>query len=217
MPFDVASKNGTVLITSHHATFGEALVECLNTQFSIHSILARTEQEMLQACDNEQDIKLVLMDHGQALTIDPVVQEMATKFHVALLLDRPSASVARAVIDGGFKGMILKSTPLRKTIAAIRLMLGGDQYLSDLLPKSPTQLDPFVREMKLSRRESSVVELIARGQSNKIIEETLNLSAAGVSSIVHKLFVKFDVRNRTELAIQWENSGNAWSCELRRA
>jgi DNA-binding NarL/FixJ family response regulator len=38
-----------------------------------------------------------------------------------------------------------------------------------------------------------------------------------VSSIVHKLFVKFDVRNRTELAIQWENSGNAWSCELRRA
>lgn len=217
MPFAVASKNGSVLVASHHATFGEALVECLNNQFMINATLARTEQEMLQACDSGQDIKLVLMDHGQALTIDSVILDLATKFNVALLLDRPSASVARAVIEGNFRGMILKSTPFRKAIAAIRLMLGGDQYLSDLLPKSSAQLNPFVREMKLSRRESSVVELIARGQSNKIIEETLNLSAAGVSSIVHKLFVKFDVRNRTELAIQWENSGNAWSCELRRA
>jgi DNA-binding NarL/FixJ family response regulator len=217
MPFDVASKSGTVLIASHHTTFGEALVNCLNTQFSIRSMLARTEQEMMQACESEQEIKLVLMDHGQALSIDPIVQELARKLPVALLLDRPSASVARAVIEGDFRGMLLKYTPLNRAIAAIRLMLGGDQYLSDLLPKTAVHLDPFVREMKLSRRESSVVELIARGQSNKIIEETLNLSAAGVSSIVHKLFVKFDVRNRTELAIQWENSGNAWSCELRRA
>ena len=216
MPFDGASKSGTVLIASHHATFGEALVECLNTQFSICATLARTEQEMMQACERAQDIKLVLMDHGHALSIDPVVQELAKKLPVALLLDRPSATVARAVIEGDFRGMVLKYTPLNRAIAAIRLMVGGDQYLSDLLPKAATHLNPFVREMNLTRRESSVVELVARGQSNKIIEETLNLSAAGVSSIVHKLFVKFDVRNRTELAIQWENSGNAWSCDLGR-
>lgn len=208
MAFDVASETGTVLVASPYNTFGEALVECLNSKFLIHAAIARSEDEVVQMCNDPKTVKLVLVDHGQAMTIDPYIMDLAQKIPVALILDRPSASVARAVIDGDFRGMVLKSTPLRKTIAAIHLMLGGDRYLSDLLPKTPTHLNPVVRNMKLSRRESSVAELIARGQSNKTIEETLNLSAAGVSSIVHKLFVKFDVRNRTELAIQWENSGS---------
>ena len=53
----------------------------------------------------------------------------------------------------------------------------------------------------LSRRESQVLDLISNGLTNKEIATQLMIGEATVKQYLRLLFVKFEVSNRTQLAI----------------
>lgn len=50
----------------------------------------------------------------------------------------------------------------------------------------------------LSRRESDILELVARGMSNKRIAHTLTIAPETVKSHVKRIFIKLDVKTRAE-------------------
>lgn len=57
--------------------------------------------------------------------------------------------------------------------------------------------------MHLTQREKEIARLVAIGQSNKQIAQTLCISVQTVKNILHNVFEKNDISSRTELAIRW--------------
>lgn len=62
-----------------------------------------------------------------------------------------------------------------------------------------SDFNTFCRRFGISPRESEVVREICKGKSNKEIADTLFISVQTVKDHTHNVFVKTDVKNRTQL------------------
>jgi DNA-binding NarL/FixJ family response regulator len=81
-------------------------------------------------------------------------------------------------IRGGARGYLLKGSPAAEIAQAIRLVHAGESYLS---PRIAAKLVRGVTQLRgrtglLSARERGVLRLVAAGQSNRRIADTLSIS-----------------------------------------
>lgn len=85
-----------------------------------------------------------------------------------------------------------------------------------LLPTSPTppqtsiaepELEPILEKYRLSKREYEVLMLIAAGYSNQEIAEKLYVSLNTVKTHSSNLFLKLDVKRRTQAVQKAKNLG----------
>ncbi len=67
-----------------------------------------------------------------------------------------------------------------------------------LLPQV-TSLLPSAKQVHISQRETDVLQLVARGMTNKEIARTIKLSAHTVKFHLNSLMVKFEANNRTQI------------------
>ena len=106
------------------------------------------------------------------------------------------ADILRA-IEMGATGYLLKDTPREELFGAIRMVAEGK---SPLDPGVATRLMQRMRgsdEEGLSTREIEVLELVARGTSNKEIAKQLWVSETTVKSHMLHIFDKLSVTDRT--------------------
>ena len=106
------------------------------------------------------------------------------------------ADILRA-IETGATGYLLKDTPREELFGAILLVAEGK---SPLDPGVATRLMQRMRgsdEEGLSTREIEVLELVARGTSNKEIAKQLWVSETTVKSHMLHIFDKLGVTDRT--------------------
>jgi DNA-binding NarL/FixJ family response regulator len=106
------------------------------------------------------------------------------------------ADILRA-IETGATGYLLKDAPREELFGAIRLVAEGK---SPLAPGVATRLMQRMRgsdEEGLSTREIEVLELVARGTSNKEIAKQLWVSETTVKSHMLHIFDKLGVTDRT--------------------
>ena len=107
------------------------------------------------------------------------------------------ADILRA-IETGASGYILKDAPREELFGAIRAVAEGK---SPLAPAVATRLMQRMRgsaeEEALSAREIEVLELVARGTSNKEIAKRLWVSETTVKSHMLHIFDKLGVTDRT--------------------
>jgi two-component system, NarL family, nitrate/nitrite response regulator NarL len=75
---------------------------------------------------------------------------------------------------------------------------------------------PLPDGVRLTARESEIVELIARGLSNKQIGQALCIELATVKNHVHHILVKLKVKRRAEAAARWR-SGATHAARIRSA
>ena len=106
------------------------------------------------------------------------------------------ADILRAV-ETGASGYLLKDAPREELFGAIRVVAEGK---SPLAPSVATRLMQRMRgseEEALSTREIEVLELVARGTSNKEIAKQLWVSETTVKSHMLHIFDKLGVTDRT--------------------
>ena len=106
------------------------------------------------------------------------------------------ADILRAV-ETGASGYLLKDAPREELFGAIRVVAEGN---SPLAPRVATRLMQRMRgseEEALSTREIEVLELVARGTSNKEIAKQLWVSETTVKSHMLHIFDKLAVTDRT--------------------
>jgi len=107
------------------------------------------------------------------------------------------ADILRA-IETGATGYLLKDAPREDLFGAIRLAAEGK---SPLAPTVATRIMQRMRgdseEEALSTREIEVLELVARGTSNKQIAKQLWVSETTVKSHMLHIFDKLGVTDRT--------------------
>jgi two-component system NarL family response regulator len=109
--------------------------------------------------------------------------------------------VFRAV-QAGARGYLLKAAPPDDVLKAIRTVHAGGRLIA---PDVAARLADRVNSPSLTAREVAVLELVAKGLSNKEIAAALNLAEDTVKNHLKHVFAKLEVSDRTEavlLAVQ---------------
>jgi two-component system NarL family response regulator len=105
--------------------------------------------------------------------------------------------VYRAV-RAGARGYLLKGTFAEGMLEAIRHVHAGRRLIA---PELAARLADRVSSPSLTSREISVLELVARGMSNKEIGATLFLTEDTIKTHLRHAFAKLGVGDRTEAAL----------------
>lgn len=153
------------------------------------------------------DIRMPGMDGIEAtklITEDPNVDTsilVLTTFD----LDEFVYSAVRA----GASGFLLKDTPAKDLVAAIRIIAEGNALLAPTVTKS--LIEEFARQPKpsdrlelpsgLTDRELQALRLLAQGMSNREIAESLIIGEATAKTHVSRLLTKLGVRDRVQAVI----------------
>ena len=106
------------------------------------------------------------------------------------------ADILRA-IEAGATGYLLKDTPRDELFRAIRAAARGEPVLAPSVTARLMQRAQTPTRTALSGREIEVLELVARGGSNKELARELHLSEATVKSHLIHIFDKLGVTDRT--------------------
>ncbi len=113
-------------------------------------------------------------------------------------------------LRAGASGFLLKRTRPEDLIAAIHTIAAGDSLLSPSVtsrviermaqqPAPDTTRDARLTE--LTQRERQVLELVARGLSNREIAATLVIEESTVKTHTKRILAKLDVRDRVQAVI----------------
>jgi DNA-binding NarL/FixJ family response regulator len=97
-----------------------------------------------------------------------------------------------AALRNGASGYVLKTAPISDLVDAIRRAAGGGMSFS-VRPASGGERPPTAREL-------DVVRLVIEGRTNDEIGAALGIGAKTVETHLHRLYERFDVASRTELA-----------------
>jgi DNA-binding NarL/FixJ family response regulator len=133
------------------------------------------------------------------------------KTEVLLLTMHDSEQFLREALEAGVRGYVLKSDAMSELVAAVRALGAHERFLSPAA--SGLALEGFLRggepELpdRLTPREREVVQLLARGKSNKEVASALDISVKTVeahrANIMHKLgftsfsdLVHYAIRNK---------------------
>src|SRR3990172_9142421 len=98
---------------------------------------------------------------------------------------------AEAAIRLGAAGFVIKTAPLAELIAAIERAAAGGMAFN---------VRPRPGSGRLSARELEVVGLVVEGRSNDEIGAALGIGAKTVETHLRRLFERFEIGSRTELA-----------------
>ena len=113
-------------------------------------------------------------------------------------------------LRAGASGFLLKRTRPEDLIAAVHAIAAGDSLLSpsvtrrviDRMAQQPApDLADNGRLASLTRREREVLELIARGMSNREIASTLVVEESTVRTHVKRILMKLGLRDRVQAVI----------------
>lgn len=105
----------------------------------------------------------------------------------------------------GAKGYILKQD-FESIIPALKAVHMGQSVFGDaIVTKLPKLLSESgqvsLAELGITEREQSIIELVAKGLSNREIAGTLYLSEGTVRNYLSAILEKLDLRDRTQLAV----------------
>jgi len=100
-------------------------------------------------------------------------------------------------LQAGAKGYLLKDVFFEELESTIRAVFSGARRIPAAIAD---KLAERMATTELTAREMEVLELIVRGNSNKEIGATLNISEATVKSHINNLLSKLGVTDRTQAA-----------------
>jgi DNA-binding NarL/FixJ family response regulator len=121
---------------------------------------------------------------------------------VLLLSGFGQASLVRAAIDRGAAGYLDKGAEVPTILEAIRIVAAGGTVFraSDLVAAREAPRRPSAREM-------DVIARVVAGSTNAEVGAELGLSEKTVETHLHRLFDRYGLLSRTELAVLAINEG----------
>jgi DNA-binding NarL/FixJ family response regulator len=169
-------------------------------------------KEAIQASLNI-DPDVVLMDlvlaGANALEVVAQIKRRQPQVKVVVLTSFRTEDYVREALRAGADGYVLKDASFDELLMALRSVAQGKNYLSPDVSGHVVQsyLHPGANDRKasrldvLTRRERSILQLIAEGRTNRTAAEFLSLSPKTVEKHRATLMQKLGLRNATELTL----------------
>jgi DNA-binding NarL/FixJ family response regulator len=190
-----------VLIADDHPVVREGLAGMLAGQPDFEVVGMAANGEMALVLHNELSPDVTLMDlqmpgRDGVGAIEAIKARNSSAQILVLTTYDSDADILRA-IEAGATGYLLKDTPREELFRAIRATAAGDSVLA---PTVTARLMTRMRspaEENLSAREIEVLQLVARGNSNKEVGRALHISTATVKTHLIHIYNKLGVDDRT--------------------
>jgi DNA-binding NarL/FixJ family response regulator len=137
---------------------------------------------------------------GEPAGLDVLAALTASERHgvprVLVLSGFDQPSFLRAAFEGGAAGYLSKSSPVEAIVEAILAVANGETRVPSVTLRALRDAP-----RRPSAREMGAIRLLARGASNDEIAVGLGISIKTVESHLRRLFGRYGVLSRTELAM----------------
>jgi DNA-binding NarL/FixJ family response regulator len=209
------------LIVDDHALFGEGLRLLLKSSAPTCEVVCCQSSDQALKWVGESTFELVLLDWnlggglgGEALLT--AMKTAAPMARVVIVSGESGAAVVHQAIEAGAVGFVPKESSPTLLIDALTLTAHGGVYLPLAVlahlnhngPTTDTNLPTSQAVLplrsialafpKLTPRHAQVLNLLARGLSNKHIARNLDISDGTVKQHLNTIFRELDVGSRTE-------------------
>jgi DNA-binding NarL/FixJ family response regulator len=138
------------------------------------------------------DLRMPALDGVEA--IRSITAEFPSAWILALTTYEGDGDIRRA-LEAGARGYLLKDMLLTQVFAAVRAVHRGERVIPSAVAE---RLAEFPPRSDLTRREVEVLQLVARGLSNKGVARAIGRTDETVKIHLKNIFTKLDVADRTE-------------------
>jgi DNA-binding NarL/FixJ family response regulator len=191
-----------IAITAEHEIARWALREALSNVIDMTVVGdAGTVEDAIAAVTRlKPDVLLLdvaLPDHT-GYDVLKEIRELDASPHVVMLGIHDEPSYAVRAIEAGAHAFVLKSAKPEVLLAAIRAVVRGERVV-------PPGVEPLLElgdghpAAALSKREQEVMEMLARGMTNREIAHQLAIKLKTVDSHRGHILTKLQLRNNAEL------------------
>lgn len=156
------------------------------------------------------DIRMPVLDGLEATRLITSDAGIPTKVLVLTTFDLDE--YVYAALRAGASGYLLKDTPARELVAAVRVVAQGEALLSPSVtkrlieefahrPEAATEAPTAPLPADLTDREREALELLAHGLSNREIAARMYIGEATAKTHVSRLLTKLGVRDRVQAVV----------------
>lgn len=201
----------TVVIVDDHPLFRRGVHELLDLEPAIHVVgEAGTREEALDLVRRfEPDLTILdlNMKGSSGVEILSTLKEEDPSRRIVILTVSDSGKDLTACIQAGADGYFLKDMEPEDFLKSIRQTLEGQIIVdASMMAFLTTSLRAKMRSVVQDRpvltgREGDVLELIAKGCTNKVIARQLDISEGTVKGHVKHILKKLGCRSRVEAAV----------------
>jgi DNA-binding NarL/FixJ family response regulator len=169
----------------------------------------------------KQKPQVVLLDQclrdQNTLQLIEMVKKKCPQTKVVVMGLLPVTADVAEFVKAGASGFILKDSSVKDFLKTIRSVAGGGSILpsrltgslfSQIAEDAARNGKIKVSDVRLTKRQREIVDLIGEGIGNKEIAQRLHLATYTVKSHVHAILEKFALRSRVQVAI-YANAQNS--------
>jgi len=207
-----------ILIADDHPLFREGVAQSLASEpgFTVVGQAGSGEEAFSLVGDLLPDVLLLdvtmpgdggIVTAGKVASAWPVVRIM-------MLTVSEDQDTLMAALKAGARGYVLKGVTARDLVNAVRVVAGGDIYISPALAggilfeltANKQDDDPLTT---LTDRERDILSLVAEGLTNREIGDRLHLAEKTIKHYMTNVLQKLHVRSRVEAALLAQKHGLA--------
>jgi DNA-binding NarL/FixJ family response regulator len=194
-----ASRKIRLLIVDDHLVVRIGLKALLSAQEDIDVIAMADSGEAALGLLKSHEVDLVLLDlrmpHLSGVETLRRIREIVPELRIVVVSSYEYDEEIYAAVQAGALGFVHKEADAQEILWAIRSVFAGRQaFPAHVLKK----LSEGHMTAGLSGRELEVLQLVARGLTNKDVARTLNLSQFTVRNHLNHITQKLEATDRTE-------------------
>jgi DNA-binding NarL/FixJ family response regulator len=202
-----------VLVVDDHALFRKGIVSLLSGEAGFEVV--GEAEDGLQAVEKAQEFMpdLILMDVSMprcnGLEATRRLKEMFPYVRIVMLTALEEDENLFEAVRAGAQGYLLKKIEPQAFFANLRGVARGEAPVSRLMAakllgefrrQANRNASPAERRPELTAREKEVLELVAKGKSNKEIAAALDLAENTVKNHLKNILEKLQLENRVQAA-----------------
>jgi two-component system NarL family response regulator len=189
----------SVLVVDDHALLRTGVSNIINQEQDLFVVAqAANGIEAVEAFEHHHpDVTLLDLRMPEMEGVEAVrrIRAIDSQAKLIVLTTYDTDEDITLALRAGAKAYVLKDIAAEDLVACIRNVLAGKTYLA---PAAAAKLAEGVARVQLTPRELTTLRLMADGQANKEIANTLGISERTVKTHLSHLFEKLGVTSRTE-------------------
>ena len=203
-----------VLITDDHQLFLDGVRHILKKLDSNVEVTESTSAEhTIEILESGIAFDLILIDLSMpgmdGLSILQRMHERKVWLPLVVVSAEEDAYKIKSALDSGALGFVPKTHSSQQMLSALQVILNGEIYIPENIEKQinilearrplvKTQNNVSLKSSGITKRQYDVLQLMAKGYSNKQIATSLFLTEHTVKSHISALFTAMNACNRTE-------------------
>jgi DNA-binding NarL/FixJ family response regulator len=195
-----------VILADDHAVVRKGIREFLEEESDIAVLAEASDGEAAKAliAAHRPDVAIldIRMPHATGIDVTRWVRSEALPVRVLIVTAYDDSPFVTAALQAGANGYVMKDADADQIIAAVRAVHHGQTALDPTvarrlaMPTPPAEKD--ILQEALSEREQAVLQLAARGLTNRGIGAELTISDRTVQGHLANIYAKLQVGSRTE-------------------